>query len=68
MTNRINRLTVVLETDVRDDDIQALVAAVGQFRGVASVDLNVADPASHTALMRARYELREKLWEALAEK
>ena len=65
MTDRYNALTVVLATDVRDDDAEALLSAIRQFRGVVSVTGNVTDPASHVAQQRARHELETKLLEAL---
>lgn len=34
MTDRYHTLTVVLERDMRDDDAAALIAAIGQLRGV----------------------------------
>lgn len=65
MTDRYNSLTVVLETDIRDDDAQALLSAISQFRGVLSVSGNVSDIAAHVAQTRARAELEQKLWDAL---
>lgn len=43
MTDRFNALTVVLEKDIREDDAQALLSAIGQLRGVLTVSGNVAD-------------------------
>lgn len=61
MTNRVNALTVVLENDIREDDAQALIAAIKQLRGVLSVDANITDLAAHVAGERARHELGQKL-------
>lgn len=61
MTERFNALTVVLEEDLRADDAEALIAAIGQLRGVLSVSGNVADITTHTAQERARHELGQKL-------
>ena len=52
MTDRYNALTVVMEKDMRDDDAEALIAAIRQLRGVLSVSGNVAD-------------LGQKLWSVL---
>lgn len=61
MTDRINCLQVVLEKDVRDDDVQPLITAILQLRGVATVGQNVADLDDFIAFSRARRELGEKL-------
>ncbi len=61
MTDRFHTLTVTLERDIRDDDAMALIAAIGQLRGVLQVDGVVADLDSHMAEVRARHELGQKL-------
>lgn len=65
MTDRYNTLTVVLEMDIREDDAEALLAAIRQLRGVLSVSGNVADPTTYMAEERAKRELGEKLWQVL---
>ena len=65
MTDRYNALTVVLEKDIRDDDAEALLAAIRQLRGVLSVSGNVADMGDHIAQERARRDHGEKLWRVL---
>jgi hypothetical protein len=67
MTDRINALTVVLDKDIRDDDIKSLVDAIYMLKHVLSVDLNVSDLDDHIARDRARMELEKKLWKALRE-
>lgn len=66
MTDRIHSLTVVLDKDYRDDDVQAIVAAIKMVRGVLTVGLNVADHNDYMARERARAELqiqiRDILW------
>lgn len=61
MTNRYNALTVVLETDIREDDAEALIVAIQQLRGVRDVVPNVADVNSMVAESRARLELLDTL-------
>ena len=61
MTDRIHALTVVLDKDMRDDDAEGLIKAIGRFRGVLHVDTHVSDIALHTAEMRTRHELGMKL-------
>lgn len=54
MTDRVHTITVVLDHDMRDDDVQPLLAAIRQLRGVAAVDTVVADLTSHFAEVRVR--------------
>lgn len=65
MTGRINALTVVLESDVREDDVQATIIALTQIKGVLRVEMNVADITSYLAQERAKTELRSRLYEAI---
>lgn len=65
MTDRFNALTVVLDKDMRDEDAQAIIAAISQLRGVLSVSGNVSDMNSHIAIERARHELRDRMWQVL---
>ena len=65
MTDRVHSLTVVLEHDIRVDDVEALTQAIRQLRGVLSVDGNVSDLSDHVAWERARHDLGQKLWKVL---
>ncbi|HEU4368305.1 MAG TPA: hypothetical protein VFV05_08790 [Methylomirabilota bacterium] len=66
MTDRAHMLNVALDRDIRDDDIQPLIAAIKQLRGVIGVQLAIADASTWACRERARHELREKLWAVLA--
>jgi hypothetical protein len=61
MTDRIYSLTVALDHDMRDDDVEALVDAIGCLRHVLSVKENVSDPGLWTVDQRVRRELGEAL-------
>lgn len=61
MTDRIHSLTIVLDKDYRDDDVEPIVNAIQMIRGVLSVSLCVSDFNTHMAVERARRELGEKL-------
>ena len=61
MTDRVNTITVALESDIREDDAQSLISAIMQMRGVLSASLNVADVQSYVSDMRARIALVEKV-------
>lgn len=65
MTDRHAGYVVVLDRDIRDDDAQATIAAIGQIKGVASVEPIVADPGSIIAEVRAKREIGEKVLRAL---
>jgi len=58
MTDRVRRLTVVLDGDYRDDDVESIVEAIKMIRGVARVEQHVVDAQDHIArtVVRAEYE------------
>jgi hypothetical protein len=61
MTDRISALTVVLNQDIRSDDVEVITNAIRMIRGVASVDLNVVEPREHIARERVRSDIESKL-------
>jgi hypothetical protein len=66
MTNRHSAYLVILEHDMREDDAQATVTALGQIKGVLSVGPYVAENlAIDIAESRVRNELSQKLFEVL---
>lgn len=66
MTDRLHSLTVVLDKNIRVDDAEELLKAIGLLRGVLDVRGNVADAESYMAESRAiehwRDQLRDVLW------
>ena len=54
MTDRIHSLTLVLEENIRIDDMTDLLAACRALKHVVSVGTNVADSESYMAQERAR--------------
>lgn len=65
MTSRIIALTVVLEEPIREDDAQAIIAAIQTIRGVLEVVPQVADANQYSAYTRAKIEIAQKLFEIL---
>ena len=65
MTDRYNALTVILESDTRDDDTKALISAIFQLKGVINVTGNVVDVGYHIAKESAKYEFLKKIQEML---
>lgn len=61
MSDRIKALTVVLEQDMREDEVAPLIAAIKYLRNVSSVTAEVADQDLYVATTRVRRELTEKL-------
>ena len=65
MTDRYAALTVALEKDMREDDAQALIAAIKTMRGVCDVTGEVVNPMDFTMLSRVRIDLAYKIWPIL---
>ena len=65
MSDRTQCLTVVLDDTYRTDDIEQVVNAIKMIKGVADVGVNVKDSADYLAYTSVRYELEQKLWDAL---
>ena len=67
MTDRVKALTVVLDDDYREDDVQALAQAIGQMKGVVAVSLLKTDVTDYANRVRIRAELTGKLFDLLKE-
>jgi hypothetical protein len=58
MTDRVSGLTVILDKDVREDDVDGLAQAIGHMRGVIKVTKETAAPFPESV---ARARLAEDL-------
>jgi len=67
MTDRIRHLTVVLDRDYRDDDLQEIISAIKHIRPVASVKAHVVEGGDIIAREVARSEMELRLYEAIRE-
>jgi len=65
MTERVKGLWVAFEKDIREDDVQPLIAAIRQFRGVADVTTNIASHEDWLNRTQIQLEIRRKLFDAL---
>lgn len=65
MTDRIHSIMVVLEKDIRDDEIQPLLDAIQLLRGVLKVKANVTDVDAELAQSRAYQKLRGEVMSLL---
>ena len=61
MTAQIRSLTVALDQDIRDDDIESLVSAIKMMRNVLCVTANEVSSNDWATEMRVKRELVEKL-------
>jgi hypothetical protein len=66
MTDRIAALTVILDREYRDDDVQHIVDAIQMTKGVMKVELGpVADMNHYMAKEQVVWAIRKKLFEVL---
>lgn len=65
MTDRHAGYIVVLEKDIREDDAEDIITAIGMIRGVLKCKPMVADPMNYIAEQRARHELHMKWLEVV---
>jgi len=61
VTDRVKGCWVAFEKDVRDDDVQGLVDAILQLRGVSAVTTEKVKADDFIARSRVKRELTEKL-------
>lgn len=67
VTDRIRRITVVLERDYRDDDVQPILSALRMVKGVSIVEPHVATGSEQINREIAKDELRRELWDKLTD-
>ena len=66
MSDKFQNLVVALDTDIRAEDVEELIKAIGFFRGVASVKLGEAvGLVDYLARTRERQLLKEQIGEVL---
>lgn len=66
MTDRVNALIVVLDRDIRIDDVQAQIDAIKMVKGVLSVSPNVSNLEDHIAHERAHREISSAIYDTLS--
>ncbi len=65
MTAHLKGLTVCFEDDIREDDAQAVIAAIKMVKGVADVVPLVSSPQDWLARVRVRGELSNQILDVL---
>jgi hypothetical protein len=63
MTDRMKGCWVSFDHDIRSDDVEQLVNAIQQLRGVAGVELHVSDHTDWMARTQVREEIRNDILE-----
>lgn len=67
MTDRVNTLTVILDREMRVDDVEAVKKALSMVRFVSKVENGpVNDIADYVAYDRVRREIKEQLFKVLS--
>ena len=65
MTDRVNTLTVVLEQEMRIDDVEDILTSIRMVRGVLDVTPRLDIDDHWAARRQARHELVMQLWDVL---
>lgn len=65
MTDRVNFLTVALESDMRSDDVARLIDVLRSLRGVADVEPHVTNTADYTARMQVAHRWTMTLYDVI---
>ncbi len=65
MTDRHIAYTVLLKEPVREDDAEAIIAAIGMIKGVHKVTPVVRDVQQLFIYEQVRMELGQKLWKVI---
>lgn len=65
MSDRYSKLLVVLDSDYRSEDIEALMQSISMLRGVSAVTMGASSFEEVTARMRVKTELATKVYDAL---
>ncbi len=65
MTDRVKGFTVTLEKDIRIDDVEEIQNAIAMIKGVIQVEPSISTSEDHMSRERAKYEMRNKIFEVL---
>lgn len=65
MTDRVRTLTVILDKDYRDDDVESIVHAISSIRGVDRVETRVVQHEDHIARRTVAAAMKNRMLEAV---
>lgn len=61
MTDRVKGLYVVLDKDIRDDDIQVLINAILSFKNVIDIKTELSNFSDYIAFSRVKESVFKKI-------
>ena len=67
MTDRINGFTVILDREMRIDDVEELFQAIRLIRGVQRVEPCIIEASDGLAMMKEKDRLHRRMQEAIKE-
>ena len=67
MTDRIKGFTVVLDRDMRDDDVEAVADAIRMIKRVATVTPHIVTHEDYMVRERLRHDLKMKMYKLVDE-
>jgi len=67
MTDRVKGLTVVLDQDIRIDDIQTLIDCIKMFRNVSSVEPVITEPGDFIDRKKITHDIKLKFYKFIEE-
>lgn len=65
MTDRIRHVTITLDRDYRDDDVEVILSAIKMIKGVAKVQPKIVDVPDLLARAAVQADLEGKVYEAV---
>lgn len=65
MSRRIKGFTVALDSNYREDDVEAIKNAILMVKGVVEVEDSEYTPADWVIRQRVEHEFRERIFKAL---
>lgn len=65
MSDRVKGCVVTFEADMHPDDVAPILAAIGQLRGVVSVETSVVDVSDVINRRMVAHGIKARVWAAL---
>jgi len=65
MSDKFCTLTVTLNRDLPQDEVELVMSAIRQLQAVSDVSATAQDPMGLMAIVRARRDLENRLWDVL---
>ena len=67
MTDRVKGFTVILEEDIRIDDVTGIEQSIGMIKGVLDVTPVISDGREEITVLRIKTQIRDKLYDFIVE-